>query len=154
MYNKNINNMSMNDKNAWVCYIIENKGYTYCGASNDEHRRLRCHNGELVGGAKYTTSKGSGWKHVCIIRGFPTKINALQCEWAIKHAPITRKKGESIQARVKQVIYTLNKERWTSKAPLSNTMPLCIEWVQPEYRPLGTISEMFSSQLPNIITEI
>ena len=64
-----------------------NGPHTYCGMSNDVHRRLRMHNGEISGGAKYTTSKGPGWEHVCIINGFPTKINAMQCEWAIKHMP-------------------------------------------------------------------
>ena len=57
----------------WCCYIIENSGFTYCGASNDVYRRLRCHNGEIKGGAKYTTSKGRGWEIVCIIHGFPDK---------------------------------------------------------------------------------
>ena len=56
----------------WVCYIIENRGYTYVGISNNAVNRLRAHNGEIKGGAKYTTSKGSGWKHICIISGFPT----------------------------------------------------------------------------------
>ena len=46
----------------WVCYIIENRGYTYVGVSNNAVKRLRAHNGEIKGGAKYTTSKGSGWK--------------------------------------------------------------------------------------------
>ena len=53
----------------WVCYIIENKGYTYVGVSNNANKRLRAHNGEIKGGAKYTTSKGHGWKHICIISG-------------------------------------------------------------------------------------
>ena len=58
----------------WSCYIIENNRYKYVGVSNNVEKRLRAHNGEIKGGAKYTTSKGKGWKHICIIRGFPTKI--------------------------------------------------------------------------------
>ena len=44
----------------WSCYIIENRGYTYVGVSNNVHKRLRAHNKEISGGAKYTTSKGKG----------------------------------------------------------------------------------------------
>ena len=40
----------------WSCYIIENRGYTYVGVSNNVHKRLRAHNKEISGGAKYTTS--------------------------------------------------------------------------------------------------
>ena len=62
---------------AWACYIIKNDKHTYVGVSNNV--RLRAHNGEIKGGAKYTTSKGSGWKHICI-KGISTKIESLQFE--------------------------------------------------------------------------
>ena len=51
----------------WSCYIIENRGYTYVGVSNNVHKRLRAHNKEISGGAKYTTSKGKGWRHICVV---------------------------------------------------------------------------------------
>ena len=57
----------------WQLYIIENKGCTYVGVSPDPVRRLRQHNGEIKGGAKYTTSKGPGWEHICLISGFQIK---------------------------------------------------------------------------------
>jgi putative endonuclease len=41
----------------WVCYIIQNKRATYVGVSNNAEKRLRAHNGEISGGAKYTKSK-------------------------------------------------------------------------------------------------
>jgi len=66
----------MNDK-EWQFYIIANDGLTYAGVSPYPERRLRQHNSELKGGAKYTTSKGPGWQHVCLISGF-NKIQALQ----------------------------------------------------------------------------
>jgi len=117
----------------WSCYIIANKGYTYCGMSNDVHRRLRMHNGEICGGAKYTASKGSGWEHICIINGFSTKINAMQCEWAIKHMPPRNAGG--IQNRIHKLIALLNKERWTSKSPLAADVPLHLVWIKQEHRP-------------------
>jgi len=117
----------------WVCYIIENRGYTYVGVSNNAEKRLRAHNGEIKGGAKYTTGKGPGWKHICIIHGFPTKIESLQFEWALKHVPPRNAGG--IRNRIKKLIILLHKEKWTSKAPLSETMPLSIEWTNRAYRP-------------------
>ena len=117
----------------WSCYIIENKGYTYVGVSNNVNKRLRAHNGEIKGGAKYTTSKGSGWKHICIIHGFPTKIESMQFEWALKHIPPRNSGG--MKNRIKKLVILLYKEKWTSKAPLSETMPLTVEWIDTSYRP-------------------
>ena len=111
----------------WSCYIIENRKYTYVGVSNNVKKRLRAHNGEIKGGAKYTTSKGSGWKHICVIHGFPTKIESMQFEWALKHVPPRNAGG--MKNRIKKLLILLYKEKWTSKAPLSETMPLTIEWV-------------------------
>jgi predicted GIY-YIG superfamily endonuclease len=117
----------------WVCYIIENNGFTYVGVSNNAEKRLRAHNGEISGGAKYTTSKGSGWSHICIISGFPTKIESMQFEWALKHVP-PRNAGGIIN-RIKKLLKLLNKERWTSKSPLAETMPLVLHWKNEKYRP-------------------
>ena len=47
----------------WLFYIIHNKGSTYAGVSPDPIKRLRKHNGEISGGAKYTLSKGEGWNN-------------------------------------------------------------------------------------------
>jgi len=117
----------------WVCYIIENRGYTYVGVSNNAAKRLRAHNGEIKGGAKYTTSKGSGWKHICIISGFPTKIESMQFEWALKHVPPRNAGG--IVNRIKKLFVLCNKEQWTSNSPLAETMPLTIEWINALYKP-------------------
>lgn len=117
----------------WSCYIIENRKYTYVGVSNNVTKRLRAHNGEINGGAKYTTSKGSGWKHICVIHGFPTKIESMQFEWALKHVPPRNAGG--MKNRIKKLLILLHKEKWTSKAPLSETIPLTIEWVDNSYRP-------------------
>jgi structure-specific endonuclease subunit SLX1 len=128
----------------WSCYIIENRGYTYVGVSNNVDKRLRAHNGEIKGGAKYTTGKGSGWKHICVIKGFPTKIESMQFEWALKHVPPRNAGG--MKNRIKKLNILLNKERWTSKAPLSKTMPLTIEWIDSTYRDASNV-------LPDYITE-
>ena len=46
-----------NDK-EWYFYIIKNKNCTYAGVSPDPVQRLRKHNGEIKGGAKYTRANG------------------------------------------------------------------------------------------------
>ena len=113
----------------WVCYIIINGKCSYVGVTNNAVKRLRAHNGEIIGGAKYTRSKGPGWEHVCIIHGFPTKIESMQFEWAVKHeAP--RNKGGPI-ARTQKLYSVLRKPRWTSKAPDAHQVPLTIEWMIP-----------------------
>ena len=127
----------------WQLYIIENKGCTYVGVSPDPVRRLRQHNGEIKGGAKYTTSKGAGWKHICLISGFQNKIQAMQFEWAVKHVP-PRNAGGIIN-RLKKLCVVLNREKWTSKAPFSNTVPLTLKW--KKHYDFGDYS------LPDYITE-
>ena len=54
---------------------------TYIGATVDGDRRLRQHNGELVGGAKATHKRPLGWYRVCYVRGFSTWNAALSFEW-------------------------------------------------------------------------
>ena len=112
----------------WQFYIVYHLGCkaTYAGVSPDPERRLRMHNGEICGGAKYTTSKGAGWVHICLIKGFPTKQNAMQFEWAIKHVPPRNVGG--LESRLRKLGILLRKERWTSKSPLACEVPLEIVW--------------------------
>jgi len=145
----------MNDNNTpaptpgdkpWFFYLIYNKNFTYAGVSPYPHQRLRKHNGEISGGAKYTTSKGPGWKHLCIISGFQTKKQSLQFEWAIKHVPPRNAGG--IQNRIKKLYILLNKTQWTSKSPMANTVPLHIKWMTDITLPPGEISK-----IPEYITQ-
>jgi predicted GIY-YIG superfamily endonuclease len=119
-----------NDIEPWSFYIIQNKGYTYAGVSPDPVKRLRKHNGELSGGAKYTQSKGPGWTHVCLVHGFQTKIQALQFEWAVKHVPPRDSGG--LFNRLKKLYIVFNKTNWTSKSPEASTVALQLEWKIPK----------------------
>jgi len=116
------------EEKEWVFYIIQNKNCTYAGVSPDPIRRLRQHNGEIKGGAKYTTSKKPGWKHVCIVSGFQTKIQSMQFEWAVKHQKPRNVGG--IVARLKKLNEVIAKERWTSKSPLSKDVPLKVNYIE------------------------
>ena len=68
--------------NSWHVYSF-NQNCTYIGATNNLKQRIRKHNGEIKGGAKYTTKKGKGWEYACYVSGFKN-IDALQFEWAWK----------------------------------------------------------------------
>ena len=114
---------------SWNFYIIKNKNCTYAGVSPDPVRRLRQHNGEISGGAKYTTSKGPGWHHVCVITGFHDKIQSMQFEWAVKH--VAPRNAGGLKNRIDKLCTVLNRERWTSKAPLACSVPLKIKWHIP-----------------------
>ena len=108
----------------WCVYLIENEGCTYVGMTNDPSNRLKKHNGILAGGAKYTTSKGPGWKYVLIVEGFETKINAMQFEWAMKHALPRNAHGKV--NRVRKLVAVLSRERWTSNSPPSRSVHLIV----------------------------
>lgn len=109
----------------WSFYIIQNKTATYAGVSPDPIRRLRKHNGEIAGGAKYTKSRGPGWRHICIITGF-NKIESMQFEWAVKHAG--NKYDCGIKNRLKKLMIVLHREKWTSNSPILK--PLHIKWFE------------------------
>jgi predicted GIY-YIG superfamily endonuclease len=71
----------------YVYLIQSTRGKTYVGATINVARRIRQHNGELVGGAKYTTSavrKGDKWNLVCYVSGFEDWRAVLQFEWKWK----------------------------------------------------------------------
>lgn len=71
----------------WCCYLLKSKkvkNRTYIGCTNNARRRLRQHNGELKGGARYTRGYRP-WKKVLVVKGFKNQTHALQFEWAWKH---------------------------------------------------------------------
>lgn len=77
-----------------VCYFLVCPGTarTYIGVTNDLKRRLRQHNGEISGGAKYTTATSAAtpatarWKPVMVVGGFETRADALRFEWKAKRS--------------------------------------------------------------------
>ncbi len=73
---------------SYYCYLLyTDTKYTYIGATIDIDHRLRQHNGELSGGAKYTKiqlNKGLTWNRICYITNIPEWRSALQIEWKWK----------------------------------------------------------------------
>jgi predicted GIY-YIG superfamily endonuclease len=78
--------------------------------TNDFLRRWKQHNRILKGGAKYT-SKHENWTPVCIIDGFKTMSEAMQCEWKLK-----RPRG--LRNRIINLVKILeNDQKWTKNSP-------------------------------------
>jgi len=76
------------------CYILKNdkNNRTYNGYTNNLCRRIRQHNGEIVGGANTTNDINSRpWKYCVLFTGFESYNEALSCEWRIRH-PTNKKK--------------------------------------------------------------
>ncbi len=130
----------------WILYLIENRGCTYVGVSPDPKRRLRQHNREIKGGAIYTTSRTPEWQHVCLVKGFQTKQQSMQFEWAVKH--VQPRNAGGLSNRINKLYTVLCSDRGTSKAPLASTVPLQVEWLIP-FNPHPPHDE-----LPEYITEI
>ena len=132
------------EERPWAFYIIANGPRTYAGVSPDPTRRLRQHNAEIVGGAKYTTAHAPGWVHVCLVRGFQDKIQAMQFEWAVKHQPPRNLGG--VAQRLRKLYAPCAKESWTSKAPLSCEVPLTVEFCPPYAAPALALPDCVSVQ--------
>lgn len=80
----------------YICYCISNNGKTYIGSTNNFKRRIRQHNGELVGGARYTTSIGPGWTPIIFAEGFVDRSESLSFEWHWKRVARNRQKALEI----------------------------------------------------------
>lgn len=112
---------------SYACYCLVNpQGRTYVGFSTNLDRRLRQHNGEIQGGAKYT--HGSSWIRFLSVTGFPTQQAALQFEWAWKHTTRKITAKDAVERRCLALVTLLNKEQSTSKAVPFSTYdgPLCV----------------------------
>lgn len=113
----------------WSVYILllDTGEKTYVGATVDLQRRLRQHNSELKGGAKYTTAQSGGgvhrWNRVCFIDGFQSKQEALQFEWALKyHSRKISKTQSPLQRRLFALQLLCSEPKWTHVSVHSEEM--------------------------------
>lgn len=101
----------MESKN-YIVYLLKHTLHnkTYLGITNNSIRRLRQHNKELKGGARYTTSfKGEGnWKYhlkICHL----TKSEALSIERTAKNKRKKAKGSTPLQKRLDVLLPILDK---------------------------------------------
>ena len=117
----------------YLVYILKCDNLTYVGMTNNFLRRWQQHNGILSGGAKYT-KKGCEWFPICIIDGFNTMSEAMQCEWKLKskRSRISRKfKGD--KGRIEYLNLLLSDEKWTSNSPKISEQNLTI-YIDDDYK--------------------
>tara|TARA_B100000674_G_C37786910_1_gene889891 strand:- start:157 stop:501 length:345 start_codon:yes stop_codon:yes gene_type:complete len=97
------------DKEYYV-YLLTNthNNKTYLGITNNPGRRIRQHNGELSGGAKYTHSfKGEGeWVYYLHIKNL-TKRESLSLERKVKNKRKKAKGNTPLERRLNVLIPTL-----------------------------------------------
>ena len=119
----------------YLVYIIKCDNLFYIGMTNDFFNRWQQHNGLLSGGAKYTKKK-CDWYPICIIDGFKTKSEAMQCEWKLKtrRSKLSRK-FKGISGRIEYLNNIIIEKKWTSNSPLIKEQNLDI-YIDEQYRHL------------------
>ena len=119
----------------YLVYIIKCDNLFYIGMTNDFFNRWQQHNGLLSGGAKYTKKK-CDWYPICIIDGFKTKSEAMQCEWKLKtrRSKLSRK-FKGIGGRIEYLNNIIIEKKWTSNSPLIKEQNLDI-YIDEQYRHL------------------
>ena len=125
-----------NSLDTWYCYLLRNTHpqyahLTYNGSTNNPRRRLRQHNEEICGGARYTHGRGGGWEIYALLTGFPDHKNALSCEWVIKHTngkPGKRPREHlGVHGRIVGLNRILRLDRWTKQCAIKNAdIPLTL----------------------------
>ena len=74
--------------------------YSYVGVTNNMARRIRQHNGEISGGARYT-SRHAPWRVHAMFQ-LTNRHDALSLEWKVKHRKRSSD-GIGIEGRVQAV---------------------------------------------------
>lgn len=103
-------------KGPFTCYALSSSdgSRSYTGQTNDFTRRLRQHNGEIKGGARYTKTK-TKWTPIFRVTQFKTLRFVLQFEIAMKKRkipskfdPLKKHYTRGPQGRVRQLEYLLS----------------------------------------------
>lgn len=113
------------------CYLLKStvSNRTYIGVTTNLKKRIRQHNGEICGGAKYTKSNRP-WKPILIVHGFETKNQALSFEYRVKKKKNSKNKLVTLSClnkRIENFFNVLQLDYFTSKCinPVHSIYSLC-----------------------------
>ena len=103
----------------YTCYLLKSTkcNRTYIGVTNNLKKRLRQHNGEICGGAKYTRSHRP-WIPILCVSGFLTKNQILSFEYRVKKKKNSKNKLVTLfllKNRINNFFDVLNLDKFTSK---------------------------------------
>jgi predicted GIY-YIG superfamily endonuclease len=134
-----------------ICYCLINHSgrKTYVGATINMNHRLRQHNGEIKGGAKYTTSHSDVWSIAFTVDNFPNYNELLKFEWKLKKCSRKYNTGTPLKNRVLGLIDLINSGKSTkSSMPFSEyQLPLNVNIFNPN---IVLLNEQFNINI-NII---
>jgi len=120
----------------WFCYIListdsKYSNRTYIGKTCYINKRIRQHNGNLSGGAKYT-HVGRPYQYACIISEFVNETEALRFEYRLKHPNGKYKKWKTQNtglSRRMDALYHILKSDWykeTISNPINIHFSTCV----------------------------
>ena len=98
--------MEHGDPPRFFCYIVANdRDRTYNGYTTNLRRRLRQHNGELVGGARATRGRGP-WHFVAVLTSldWTCGATAMRHEWSIKYPTRKRPRPKAFDGALGRVM--------------------------------------------------
>ena len=134
---------------AFFVYLIESEGNkqkrTYVGFTNDPKKRIRQHNGEILGGA-HKTRKGRPWHFISIVGPFPNKVSALQFEWQWQHPNRSRR---DISALLSITNTSINGWAASTKLKIVHAMLSTRYWGQ-----LALVVHIFDSKIYSVFNNI
>jgi predicted GIY-YIG superfamily endonuclease len=140
---------------SYYCYLLRNGNCTYNGYTVAPKRRLRQHNGEIKGGAKYTSSKGDGWEMYFLMTGFPNPNNAMSFEWRLRHPDNKRKrptKYSGPKGRINGLADIIGLENWTNQTSINNSEQQFKIWITEDMK--GILKDIPNNIEINIVDKI
>ncbi|KAJ7072526.1 hypothetical protein C8F01DRAFT_250575 [Mycena amicta] len=144
----------------YSCYLLKSlqspsSTATYIGSTPNPPKRIRQHNGELAQGAWKTKSRRP-WAMQMIVYGFPSKLSALQFEWAWQHSHKTRHlrdaNGKALLSRASGLNSNIRAVRLMIATHPWSTWPLHVKLFTPAAVKGWTAAQKTTPPLPQGFT--
>lgn len=116
------------------CYVLrsdDGRG-RYVGMTVDPARRIRQHNGELVGGARRTRT-GRPWTFAALFWGFRDIRDAMRAEWRLKRLGRGRRGASGVLSGLRDELRSAGGEgRWTASCEVPYGDQRLNAWLAPD----------------------